>query len=231
MAVPGLAIGKVLSLLKTEFPDISISKIRFLESEGLITPERAPSGFRRYSKADVERLRYILSAQKNNYLPLKVIRENLDLIDQGIEPASPEPIEPPRASPVDPPASPVGSIGGQRPPVRLTREELLERSGLPEASMIELERQGIIRLRRGTAYYGWEALTLAIVAVKVAPLGIEARQLRVVKAAADREVELINLAASPYIRRPQMARQATLEIAEVIIQAHAALLQVGLDHS
>ena len=225
MASPGLAIGKVLTLLKAEYPDVSISKIRFLEAEGLITPERAPSGFRRYSKADVERLRYILSAQKNNYLPLKVIRENLELIDQGIDPAPPEPIEPPK--PVQP--EPVSS--SQHPAVHLTREELLQRSGLPEASLIELERQGIIRLRRGTSYYGWEALTLAIVAVKVAPMGIEARQLRVVKAAADREVELITLAASAYARRPQIQQRATLEIAEVIMQAHAALIQVGLDHS
>lgn len=227
MAAPGLAIGKVLALLKPEHPDISISKIRFLEAEGLITPDRAPSGFRRYSKADVERLRYILSAQRNNYLPLKVIKENLELIDQGIEPNHPEPVEPPKAVQVEPPAT----LGGQRPAVRLTREELLEQSGLPEASLIELERQGIIRLRRGTAYYGWEALTLAIVTVKFAPLGIEARQLRVVKAAADREVEFIALAASPYARRPQIARRATLEIAEVVMQAHAALLQVGLDHA
>ena len=227
MAAPGLAIGKVLAQLKNEYPDISISKIRFLEAEGLITPERAPSGFRRYSKADVERLRYILNAQKNNYLPLKVIRENLDLIDQGIEPVHPEPVEPPK--PVQPEPAPPWEDA--RPPVRLSRAELLERSGLPESSMIELERQGIIRLRRGTSFYGWEALTLAIVAVKFAPLGIEARQLRLIKAAADREVELIAMAAAPYTRRPQMLRRVTLEIAEVVMQAHAALLQVGLDHS
>ena len=227
MAAPGLAIGKVLSLLKTEYPDISISKIRFLEAEGLLTPDRAPSGFRRYSKEDVERLRYILSAQKNNYLPLKVIKDNLALIDQGIEPVQPGPAEPPK--PVSPePSSP---MGGPQPPIRLTREELLQRSGLSEATMIELERQGIIRLRRGTAFYGWESLTLAIVAVKVAPLGIEARQLRLIKASADREVELIISAAAGYARRPEIAQRATIEIAEVIMQAHAALLQVGLDHS
>ncbi|MDR2975097.1 MAG: MerR family transcriptional regulator [Propionibacteriaceae bacterium] len=226
MAAAGLAIGKVLSLLKPEYPDVSISKIRFLESEGLITPQRAPSGFRRYSKADVERLRYILSAQKNNYLPLKVIRDNLELIDQGFEPTAPEPVEPPKDVPLEPLPE------GQSPPVRLSREDLLRRSGLPEASLIELERQGIIRLRRGTSYYGWEALTLAIVAVKFAPLGIETRQLRVVKAAADREVELITMAVGPLITKARKGRsqQATLEIAEVVMQAHAALLQVGLDH-
>jgi DNA-binding transcriptional MerR regulator len=227
MAAPGLAIGKVLTVLKPEYPDISISKIRFLEAEGLITPDRAPSGFRRYSKADIERLRYVLSAQKNNYLPLKVIRENLDLIDQGIQPTAPEPVEPPKSSH----AEPSRSLGGQRPPVRLTREDLLERSGLSEATLVELERQAIVRTRRGTSHYGWEALTLAIVAVKFAPLGIEVRQLRLVKSVADREVELINAAAAAYPRHPELVRRATLEIAEAIMQAHAALLQVGLDHS
>ncbi|MDR2930008.1 MAG: MerR family transcriptional regulator [Propionibacteriaceae bacterium] len=211
-------------MLKPEYPDISISKIRFLETEGLITPERAPSGFRRYSKADIERLRYILSAQKDNYLPLKVIRENLELIDRGVEPMAAKPVGAPRKVRVEP------VVAGQRPPVRLTREELLERSGLPESSLVELERQGIIRPRRGASYYGWEALTLAIVAVKFAPLGIETRQLRVVKAAADREVELIVAAATPRSRRAQGKQQATLEVAEVVMQAHAALLQVGLDH-
>jgi len=227
MAAAGLAIGRVLTLLKPEYPDISISKIRFLEAEGLLTPDRAPSGFRRYSKADIERLRYILSAQKNNYLPLKVIRENLELIDQGMEPTPVEPVEPPRAAPPEP----APSLGGQRPPVHLTREELMERSELPEATLIELEWQGIIRPRRGTSYYGWEALTLAVVAVKLMALGIEARQLRVVKAAADREVELIQSSTAGYGRRPEMARQATLEIATYVVQAHAALVQVGLDHA
>jgi len=226
MMAAGIAIGKVLTLLKPEYPDISISKIRFLESEGLISPDRAPSGFRRYSKADIERLRYILDAQKQNYLPLKVIRENLAMIDHGIEPNHPEPVGPPKNARVEP--APV--LGGQHPPVRLTREELLERSGLPESSLIELERQGIIRPRRGTAHYGWEALTLAIVVVRFAPLGIESRQLRLIKMAADREVEMIVSAAGPYVRRPEVARRVTLEVAEVVMQAHAALLQVGLDH-
>lgn len=226
MPASGLAIGKVKELLLPEFGDVAISKIRYLESQGLITPERAPSGFRRYSKADVERLKYILSVQKDNYLPLKVIKENLALIDQGIAPPLPEPVEPPQATTPEPP-----SLGGQRPPVRLSRDELLERSGLPEAALIELERQGIIRLRRGTAYYGWEALTLAIVAARFAPWGIDARQLRVIKSAADREVELIVYAVSPYARRPDQARRVTYEIAEFMMQAHAALLQVGLDQS
>src|SRR3954449_2869029 len=77
------SIGQVLATLKGDFPDISISKIRFLESEGLIAPERAASGYRRYSTHDLERLRYVLSVQRDHYLPLKVIKEHLALIDSG----------------------------------------------------------------------------------------------------------------------------------------------------
>ena len=80
------SIGQVLASLRNEFPDVSISKIRYLESEGLITPLRAPSGYRRYAPSDVERLRFVLTAQREHYLPLKVIREHLELLDRGVTP-------------------------------------------------------------------------------------------------------------------------------------------------
>lgn len=79
----GMSIGSVLDLLRPDFPDITISKIRFLESEGLISPERTPSGYRRFHVADVERLRFVLTAQRDQYLPLKVIKEQLEAIDSG----------------------------------------------------------------------------------------------------------------------------------------------------
>ncbi|MGY4103536.1 transcriptional regulator FtsR [Nocardia sp. R16R-3T] len=79
----GMSIGSVLDLLRPDFPDITISKIRFLESEGLIRPERTPSGYRRFSIADCERLRFVLTAQRDQYLPLKVIKEQLEAIDSG----------------------------------------------------------------------------------------------------------------------------------------------------
>ncbi|WP_039777945.1 transcriptional regulator FtsR, partial [Nocardia cerradoensis] len=79
----GMSIGSVLDLLRPDFPDITISKIRFLESEGLIRPERTPSGYRRFSVADVERLKFVLTAQRDQYLPLKVIKEQLEAIDRG----------------------------------------------------------------------------------------------------------------------------------------------------
>ena len=83
-----LSIGEVLATLRAEFPDVTISKIRFLETEGLVQPARTPSGYRKFSHADVERLRYVLGAQKEHYLPLKVIKEHLEAIDRGLEPPS-----------------------------------------------------------------------------------------------------------------------------------------------
>ena len=84
------SIGQVLTILKAEFPDITISKIRFLEGEGLLAPERAPSGYRRYAQADIERLRYILTMQRDHYLPLKVIKDHLDMMDRGEDPPAVE---------------------------------------------------------------------------------------------------------------------------------------------
>ena len=81
-----VGIGRVLDELRPEFPDISPSKIRFLEAEGLIEPERTASGYRKFSRDDVARLRYVLSAQRDNYLPLRVIKSHLEAIDRGLEP-------------------------------------------------------------------------------------------------------------------------------------------------
>jgi len=231
MAQPYRSIGQVLSMVKPEFPDISISKIRYLESEGLISPERAPSGYRRYSQADVERLRYVLSAQKNHYLPLKVIREHLELIDQGLDPPSVEPVEP---VPVPPPPEASSDDehfagGSGTRPLKLTRAQLLERSGLAEATMVDLELHQVVKPRRGTAFYGWESLTVAIVARKLAPFGMDARHLRAVKQAAEREISLVEQAVSPYSRRRDTLRRTTIEVADLIMHAHAALMQTALD--
>src|SRR4029453_8708467 len=151
-----------MAILRTEFPDISISKIRFQEAEGLITPERAPSGYRRYSESDVERLRFLVSEEREHYLPLKVNRAHLEQLNPG-QPAFS----------VGGESAPVGSspAGGRLPnppaakqPVRLTRQELLDASGLTESALSELERTQIVATRRGTAHYGRDALTLAIAA-------------------------------------------------------------------
>jgi DNA-binding transcriptional MerR regulator len=85
---PRLTIGEVLAVLRDDFPDVTISKIRYLESEDLVHPQRTPSGYRKFSRADVSRLRYVLTAQRDHYLPLRVIKEHLEALDRG-EPLPP----------------------------------------------------------------------------------------------------------------------------------------------
>ncbi len=226
MAPPLRSIGQVLAILKPDFDDISISKIRFLETEGLISPERAPSGYRRYAVADIERLRYVLTAQKNHYLPLKVIREHLAMIDEGHQPPELETPTP------QPPVETDGGESGVKPtkrPLRLSRRELLEASALPEATLVELERQLVIKPRRGTAFYGRDALTLAVVARKLALFGMDARHLKAIKYSAEREVGLIEAAVAPYSRRQASSRETTIEIMQLVMHAHAALMQSALD--
>lgn len=156
-----VGIGQVLEELRQEFPDVSPSKIRFLEAEGLIAPERASSGYRRFAVADIERLRFILTAQRDEYLPLRVIKERLDALSGD------------------------GGAGAAASAAALTRSELLEATGADEALLAELEDYGLVRHARA---YGTEALTVVRCAVAVREYGIQPRHLRAVKAAADREI-------------------------------------------
>lgn len=227
MAIGLRSIGQVLAVLKPDFPDVSISKIRFLESEGLISPERAPSGYRRYAESDIERLRYILDVQKNHYLPLKVIREHLEMMDRGQDPPGFDAPRPPVEEVTSHPA-----VGPQpRPPkraIRVTRRELLEVSGLTDQSLSELERHGLVVPRRGTVYYGRDALTIAVIARKLAAFGMDARHLRVVKQAAEREVGIIEQAVAPHLRRNPSARQLPADVMQLVLHAHAAIMRSSL---
>lgn len=229
------SIGQVLPLLKSEFPDISISKIRFLEGEGLVAPERAPSGYRKYAEADVERLRYILRMQRDHYLPLKVIRENLALMDRGVEPPSLEqPVSqvPVRSgTPAPQAATNPEAATGQRNkrPMKLTRRELLQVSGLSEAVLIELERQQMILPRRGSIYYGREALTLCVVARKLQAYGLDGRHLRAIKQAAEREAGLVEQAVQPHLARSSNPAQTLHEVSQLVMHAHAALMYTLLE--
>jgi DNA-binding transcriptional MerR regulator len=225
------SIGQVLASLKNEFPDVSISKIRFLETEGLIAPERAPSGYRRYAPADIERLRYILSVQRDHYLPLKIIREHLDMMDRGMSPPAIESIRPvPTESPQP------GQLTGPQPtpppkqPLRLSRQDLLEASGLSEAALGDLERTQIVVPKRGTSHYGREALTLAIAAKRMAEYGIDGRHLRAFKMSADREVGLVEQAIAPHVRRAGGNKDVSGEVTQLVISFHAALVRTAMEH-
>jgi DNA-binding transcriptional MerR regulator len=219
-------------MLRTEFPEISISKIRFLEAEGLIRPQRAPSGYRRYSESDVERLRYVLSVQREHYLPLKVIREHLEQVDRGhaqpnlsgpaAQTGNGFPGSGASANPSAPPA---------KQPVRLTRQELLDASGLTESALSELERTQIVVTRRGTAHYGRDALTLAIAARRLAEYGIDGRHLRAFKLAAEREVGLVEQAIAPYVRRAGSNRDVPADVTQLVISFHAALVRTAMERS
>lgn len=198
-----VGIGQVLDELRQEFPDISPSKIRFLEAEGLIQPARAESGYRRFAVADVERLRFILTAQRDEYLPLRVIKQRLDTME-GV--ASPE-------------------------PEAMTRSELLQATGADEGILAELEDYGLVRRAR---HYGTEAALVVRSAVALREYGIEPRHLRAVKAAADREISLVEQVAAPLARQKgsrEPALQAARDVAAHIARLHATLVENGLSEA
>lgn len=235
MAVPArayLSIGEVLNRLRGDFADITISKIRFLESEGLIEPQRTPSGYRKFTSSDLERLRYVLLAQRDQYLPLKVIKDNLDAIDRGLQPVA--------AGGVPRPNIGLATIDGEMAPsafgevneMRLSREELLKNSGLSEAHLVELEGYGLIA-PRGRHYDG-DALAIAKAVTEMGGFGIEARHLRSFKSAADREIGLIEQVITPLTRQKSAeskarAEEVQKEIASLSIRLHAALVRGGLN--
>lgn len=219
--MPGAArtIGRVLEMIRPEFPDISVSKLRYLETEGLIAPDRQqPSGYRRFSQEDVDRLLYVLRAQRDRYLPLKVIREELEALDRGEQvpthtPDEEEPAPEPRQAP--------RGHGGQS---LMTRRQVLEESGLGEAALIQLERLRIIQPRRGSQLYGQEAVAIAASARRLANYGVDLRQMRVLQQAATMEAALVEQALEQYRRRTGPPPEVVADLYRVVMQAHAGLL-------
>ncbi len=225
------SIGQVLAVLRPDFPEISISKIRFLESEGLVAPQRAESGYRRYTDADVERLRYVLAVQREHYVPLKVIRDHLAQIDRGLTPPSLGSVRQPEGSEVAEAATatPTPTPPAAKAPVRLSRAELLEASGLTDAALSELERNQINMPRRGTSTYGRDALTLAVAARRLGEYGLDGRHLRAFKMSADREVGLVEQAIAPHVRRAGGNRDVSAEVTQLVISFHAALVRTAME--
>lgn len=217
-------IGRVLEMIRAEFPDISVSKLRYLEAEGLIAPERQqPSGYRRFSQDDVDRLLYVLRAQRDRYLPLKVIREELEAIDRGEDPAtvSDAPVAVPEPEPVSEPQPVQQKQSGTR---LLTRRQVLAESGLGEASFIHLERLRLVEPRRGSQFYGREAVAVATAARKLAGYGMDLRQMKILQQAAVAEAALVEQVLEPYRRRSGPPNEVVADVYRVILQAHAALL-------
>jgi DNA-binding transcriptional MerR regulator len=236
MSVPArayLSIGEVLGKLRGDFPDVTISKIRFLESEGLIEPQRTPSGYRKFTTVDLERLRYVLLAQRDQYLPLKVIKENLDALDRGLQPAANAGAAPtPRLATIDGSLAPSAFV--EQSEMRLSKEELLANSGISEDQLVELETYGLIQIKG--RHYDGDALTVAKVVGEISAFGIEGRHLRAFKTAADREVGLVEQVITPLLRQKNpeskaRAQEVSREIASLSVRLHAALVRSGLNRS
>ena len=238
MAADGFTIGEVLNQLKEDFEDITISKIRFLESEGLIYPDRTESGYRKFTDDDVDRLRFILTAQRDHYLPLKVIREQLERLDAGDVPQRPPPVDTGPA-----PVSGDGfadqhlaarraadlaaaiesaMMGGDQPlleqppqQVSLSLREFCEATGLEPTQVRALRDFGIIgeKGEEGGPFDG-DDLLAARAARDLLQLGLEPRHLRMYRQFVDRELALFEQLVSPLLRQrnPEARRQATRQL-------------------
>lgn len=221
-----MSIGEVLAILKPEFSDITVSKIRFLEGAGLVQPDRSASGYRKFSEDDVARLRFVLRAQRDQYLPLRVIRQRLaDLEAVGglyakggplsADDVAPDAVQGPRmgAGPQQPrelavsspdPSAPSAPIGTPQSDAQFTRDELCRAAGATIDQLGELESFGLVSPRgtgeRGSWYNG-DDLVLLRLARDLSDYGLEARHLRMYKIFAEREAALFEQVVAPMVRQ------------------------------
>jgi len=219
-----LSIGAVLSRLCEEFPEVTISKIRFLETEGLVEPQRTPSGYRKFTVRDVERLASVLRMQRDHYLPLKVIREHLDALDRGEQVPFP--------SPADPREMLDRVVEAEQACPRIGRDELIAATGAAEDDVAEWESYGLVEPGPDGGYDA-ETVNIAKIVADLGRFGLEPRHLRGVKAAADREVGLVEQVVAPLRlhRNPQTrthAESTARELAVLSVRLHAALVQSAL---
>ncbi|OBB64280.1 MerR family transcriptional regulator [Mycobacterium sp. 852014-50255_SCH5639931] len=237
-ALAGMSIGAVLELLRPDFPDVTISKIRFLEAEGLVTPQRAASGYRRFTAYDCARLRFILTAQRDHYLPLKVIRSQLDAQPDGELPPFGSPYAGPRLVSV----AGVGEVGAEpgsgtgsdaaavaQSSIRLSREDLLERSGVADDLLTALLKAGVITTGPG-GFFDEHAVVILQCARALSEYGVEPRHLRAFRSAADRQSDLIAQIAGPLVKADKAgardrADDLAREVAALAITLHTSLIK------
>ena len=220
-----MSIGEVLAQLRTEFPDTTISKLRFLEAEGLVDPQRTASGYRKYSWNDVARLRFVLTAQRDQYLPLRVIREQLEAQERGDDTLSHR-----RPSLVA-----VGSeaeVPADAADTRVSRADLVERTGIAEQMLTELEQLGLV-VSRPPGWYDGDAVVIVEAVVGLVRHGLELRHLRSFRTGADREVGLFAQLLTPLMRQHDPAARARAaetarELQALSQRLHAALVRAGL---
>ncbi len=216
-----LTVGGVVKALAADFPGITVSKVRFLEAEGIVAPARTAAGYRQFSTGDLERLRFALAAQRDRFWPLRMVREALDALDRGVSleeitagvaPSVPSPsVELPKSE-----------------TVRLTRGELLSASGLEPAMADDLVSYGLLTpSRRG--HFSAADLHVARAAAQLATYGIEGRHLRMFRTAADREVSLIEQVLAPRPNEGGERADSASEIARWCLSLHSALVAAGIE--
>lgn len=217
---PTMNIGAVLDLLKREFPAVTHSKIRFLEEQGLVLPERTPAGYRVFSEADVERLRFALAAQRDSFLPLRVIRERLAAMDAGLDDETG-------------PAPTADNLV----PARIGLAELADLAGVSEAEILEIQGTGVIA-PDGAGKYPGTALPLVQLALDLGRSGVDLRHLRMMRSAADRQVDVVAQLTAPLrgrqnapqdARAREVARQTANDLSGMLSRLHAALVATGVE--
>lgn len=225
------SIGEVLTRLREEFPDISISKIRFLEANSLVSPERTPSGYRKFSRIDIERLRYILRMQRDHFLPLKVIRENLDAMDRGLQAPTPESTKPtpPRTLESTDTLDRVAASTS----IRLTESELIHHGAATDTLVSQLKEFGLI-VADSSGHFDANALGVVRASVQLGNFGLEPRHLKTVLSSASREIDLFAplITAARTGKNGASAAQAeelTLQLANSILQLHELLIRSLID--
>lgn len=210
-----LSIGEVINLLRDDFPDVSVSKIRFLESQGLIDPGRSDSGYRQFDQEDLARLRFILQQQRDHFLPLKVIKSKLTLWERGEDLASRT-------------VEPASSLETRGEP--LSRDDLLRRSGLSPSELDELIEVGVLRSPGEPEVFAPDTGVVATEAKRLMDQGLEPRHLRTIRLSVDREADLLRQLAAPLLRahNPEARARARdlLELSGGAVQAmHRAMLE------
>ncbi|MCG7465013.1 MerR family transcriptional regulator [Corynebacterium tuberculostearicum] len=219
-----MSIGVVLETLNQQFPDVTVSKIRFLESEGLISPQRTASGYRRFTQEDVDRLRYILTTQRDNYTPLKVIREQLEAMDSGqvtaiVSAGNAETLLSPQQF-----KAPVVT--------RLTDVEVATQASASEDDVASLVKYGLIR-PDAAGFFNTDDVAIASAAVALKAFGFGARELKSLRNNARRQADLISQAAAPVAHSNsdtahQKAEEISQQMTALVVSLHATLVKSDL---
>lgn len=216
-----MSIGEVLKLLTPDFPDITLSKIRYLESEGLVFPQRTSSGYRKYINADVERLHYVLTTQKKTYMPLKQIKKQLDAMDS----CSVIPIT--KAATAQTIISPEEF---RKPAItRLSDVEIAEKAGVELQFVIDLANVGIIGPDQ-SGFFTADDIQVVSTASALSEFGIDARHLKSVKNAASRQADLISQVVTPLVRSNkdgarEQAEEMSRQMSALVVSLHAILVK------